>query len=274
MGAASRLLSPGLGESQCVFVGGLVLEMLQCHPQHMAAHLPQLLDAVVAKLVHSSMMPLVNGLLLVLAKIALMDAGQLVRALSAQTVALPDGTQAVALDAVLPIWLERARDMHGRFRTSLCATALVAVLQTRAPRLAQIQVKGRLLDVCGGVRTRSQAGASGGRSHSEVPAGVKVLMVLADQAADLQEAGATGRRSMMGLDAGLYDDDDEDEDGDGDGDDGSEGDGDDEDGEGEGGLQVCVRARTTKCMQAPAPSTSKPTLRDARTHETQPHVRV
>ncbi|KAG1664011.1 hypothetical protein FOA52_010527 [Chlamydomonas sp. UWO 241] len=236
MGAANRLLTPGLEESQCVFVGGLVLEMLQRHPQHMAAHLPQLLDAVMSKLVNSSMMALVNGLLLVLAKIALMDARQLVQALSTTSVTLPDGTQAVALDAVLPMWLERARDMHGRFRTSLCATALVAVLQTRHPRLALIKVKGRPLDVGGGVRTRSQAGAAagaaGGRTHSEVPASVKLLLVLADHVADLQEAGASGRRSMLGLDSGLYDDEDEGEEEDGDDD---EGEGNDEEEEEGGG---------------------------------------
>ena len=52
----------------------------------------------------------------------------------------PGGSQVVALDAVLPMWLERARDMQGRFRTALCMTALGLMLETRHPRLDEIKV--------------------------------------------------------------------------------------------------------------------------------------
>ena len=77
------------------------------------------------------------------------------------------------------------------------------LLETQHPRLAELQVRGRLLDLGGGVRTRSQqraataaaAGGGGGaaagaaagtESHSRVSARVKILTVLAEMLADLQ----------------------------------------------------------------------------------------
>lgn len=48
------------------------------------------------------------------------------------------------------------------------------------------QVRGKRLDVGGGVATRSRAAAQGGEQWSQVPAPLKVLAVLAEMLADIQ----------------------------------------------------------------------------------------
>ena len=69
------------------------------------------------------------------------------------------------------------------------------------------QVRGRQLDSEGGVRTRKQAAAAGGGpSHTTVSADVKIIMVLADQLADLQ-VGAGGSTTVADLQ--LWNDDTE-----------------------------------------------------------------
>ena len=61
---------------------------------------------------------------------------------------LSDGTQTHALGAIISLWLDRARDMQGRFRTALCMTALGRLLETAHPRLSEIQVVDRCDRMC------------------------------------------------------------------------------------------------------------------------------
>ncbi len=50
------------------------------------------------------------------------------------------GQDVRALDAVLPIWLERASDVHGRYHMALVITALGTLLESNSPHLQTIQV--------------------------------------------------------------------------------------------------------------------------------------
>eukprot|EP00955_Chlamydomonas_euryale_P114210 366260-Chlamydomonas_euryale.AAC.17 len=78
--------------------------------------------------------------------------------------------------------------LHAMCRATPSAARALAVLHGGACGHASVfpQVKGRALDSSSGVSTRSRVAATGGAKHSEVSAGIKILMVLADQLADLQ----------------------------------------------------------------------------------------
>lgn len=133
------------------------------------------------------------------------------------------GTRAPALQAVLPMWLDRCRDMQGRYRTALCTAAVVALLDSHHPALDTLQVKSRQIfanaaggaGADGGVRTRSQAAREGAGAGVEVqvrmvPAWVQLAVVLAEVAADLEEAKRS-RGAGLGLDPDLWDDEEDDE---------------------------------------------------------------
>ncbi len=127
-----------------------------------------------------------------------------------------DGREVRALDGVLPVWIERSHDVHGRYHTAVVVTALGALLEAGGPQLQQVQVSrllavqgarldlsfpprrtwegagacvqvcGKRLDIGGGVKTRSQLAAAGGEQYTRVPATVKVVAVLAQVLADAQ----------------------------------------------------------------------------------------
>mmetsp|Transcript_12632 Transcript_12632/g.27297 ORF Transcript_12632/g.27297 Transcript_12632/m.27297 type:complete len:1089 (+) Transcript_12632:75-3341(+) len=200
---ADRLLSPLTAEQDCAFVGTLLYEMLGAFLPALSPFFVQVLDAVVNKLVRSNHSCVVTGLLMVLAKLVHVDVNQLINLLDTRTATKPDGTVVRALEAVIPIWLERAGESSGRFRTALEATALTRLLESKHVKLQELMVKGKALDTRTGVRTRSQVAQQGGEQHTRVPAIVKLVVVLAQM---LVHAKEKEEESQL-FDGGEYDDD-------------------------------------------------------------------
>ncbi|GAX82463.1 hypothetical protein CEUSTIGMA_g9890.t1 [Chlamydomonas eustigma] len=194
--ACERLLSPSMAESQSVFVGHLLLDLFQQLPQALAPSMPQLLDAMVAKVVSSNMMPLVSGLLLVLAKMALMDARQLMEVLAAKSLTLPSGLQINAFDAIIPIWLDRARDMQGRFRNALNAKALSLILHCKHPRLAELKVPAQRKAETDTPLLSAPFHEPCSDTHHLISANVKIVLVLAGLLADLKDSESKGLNGL------------------------------------------------------------------------------
>jgi len=188
--AAQHLLRPGTDEGCGALAGDLVFEMLTSFPAHlMAPYLPELLKQVVSRLVTVNSSPLVCGLLMVLARLAHTDHNALITTLASMTVTLPGGQTGCALDASLAVWLDRCEELQGRYHLTLAVTALGLLLESSHPRLEQVVVKGRRLDVQQGVKTRSQVQAAGGEKYNMVPAPLKILALMGDLLAGVQETG-------------------------------------------------------------------------------------
>ncbi|KAF5839257.1 armadillo-type protein [Dunaliella salina] len=188
--AAQHLLQPGIDEGCGALAGELMFEMLTAFPaQLMAPYLPELLKQVVSRLVTVNLSPLVCGLLLVMARLAHSDHNAFITTLASMSVTLPGGQTACAFDASLAVWLDRCGELQGRYHLTLAVTALGLLLESSHPRLEQVMVKGKRLDVQQGVKTRSQVQAAGGKQHNMVPAPLKILALMGDLLADVQETG-------------------------------------------------------------------------------------
>ena len=124
------------------------------------------------------------------------------------------GARGSALDLVLQIWTERALEFQGAHDIQLSTTALALLLETGHPALADVkvillstpayiilsvarqlrlmqecvalQVKGKQLDLDGGIRTRSRAAKQGER-WQWVPAPAKLFSLLADTLLEAKE---------------------------------------------------------------------------------------
>eukprot|EP00850_Spirogloea_muscicola_P022721 SM000308S11831 [mRNA] locus=s308:17944:27143:- [translate_table: standard] len=154
---AVRLLDPGLDSSASLFAGDLVNQLVMRLPHQLAPHLPALVRAVVGRLATSQMPSLTTSLLLVFSRLVHMSApaiGEFVTLLAAISM---EG-QTSALSFVMSTWTQFQGDIQGAYQIKVSTTALALLLAPGDPRLASVQVQGRLLESpMAGILTRSRA---------------------------------------------------------------------------------------------------------------------
>eukprot|EP00850_Spirogloea_muscicola_P011509 SM000071S21133 [mRNA] locus=s71:549187:558314:- [translate_table: standard] len=154
---AVRLLDPGLDSSASLFAGDFVNQLVMRLPHQLAPHLPALVRAVVGRLATSQMPSLTTSLLLVFSRLVHMSApaiGEFVTLLAAISM---EG-QTSALSFVMSTWTQYQGDIQGAYQIKVSTTALALLLASGDPRLASVQVQGRLLESpMAGILTRSRA---------------------------------------------------------------------------------------------------------------------
>eukprot|EP00850_Spirogloea_muscicola_P006749 SM000032S12133 [mRNA] locus=s32:671386:680543:- [translate_table: standard] len=154
---AVRLLDPGLDCSASLFAGDYVNQLVLRLPHHLAPHLPALVRAVIGRLATSQMPSVTTSLLLVFSRLVHMSApaiGEFVTLLAAVSM---EG-QTSALSFVMSTWTHFQGDIQGAYQIKVSTTALALLLASGDPRLASVQVQGRLLESpMAGILTRSRA---------------------------------------------------------------------------------------------------------------------
>ncbi|GMH34505.1 hypothetical protein BSKO_02339 [Bryopsis sp. KO-2023] len=174
-----RILAPDMDDAPALHIGQVVNCLLQYMPVAFASCLPQLIEMLVTKLNQVNMSPVMISLLLVFCRMVHANARELVDVLSGMSVRQKDGSVASGLQVVMSIWAERSLEISGAFNIRLSVTALAVLLKSGHPKLNDIQVRGKMVSLESGVRTRSKSRADPER-WTIIPLPVKIFLVLVD----------------------------------------------------------------------------------------------
>lgn len=189
--AAARLLNPELDSSSSLFVERFITQLIQKLPAHMAPHLKDLVAALVQRMESCEIMGLRNSLILVFARLVHMsvpDIGQLLNLL----LLTPAKSFPNSLIYVMSEWTKQQGEMQGAYQIKVTTTALALILASRHSELSKIHVQGQLVQsTVSGIVTRSRAKAMPERWTS-VPLPVKLLSLLINVLAEMQDQGAAG----------------------------------------------------------------------------------
>ncbi|KAK3687769.1 armadillo-type protein [Podospora appendiculata] len=223
-----RLLGPLVQDNAASEVGGLAAELVEkAGQERLGPFLPQLLQAVAARLDTAQAAPFIQSLILVFARLSLSGAQDVVNFLSDIQINGQSGLQ-----VVISKWLENSINFAGYDEIRQNVIALSKLYSLNDPRLTQTQVKGDLVVSnanAGRIMTRSRAKQSEfndqfqgyhhvevSNSHSSqdpdtytiIPASLKILKVLVEEL--LSASGVKAASSMAAAAAAGFADEDED----------------------------------------------------------------
>ena len=216
--ACATSLNPNCEEGASLFVAPLLGQMIRRLPSIVGPMIPEICDAVCARLQTSTRPMLISALLCIFARLAHVDANALVSLLaSRELVPNAENEQSkTQLEFVLKKWSEGQSDVHGRFDVKLTTTALGLILATQHPNLinGSIILKGSPIELdlpAGTIRTRSRSKQTGPVQFTQVSAPSKIVSLLADslaEATELEEGEWEEDIDVDDDDVSLDDDDD------------------------------------------------------------------
>ena len=195
--ACATSLQPQCEEGAALFVAPLLGQMIRRLPSIIGPMIPEMCDAVCARLQTATRPMLIASLLCIFARLAHVDANALVSLLASREIQpSPENEQSkTQLEFVLKKWCEGQPDVHGRFDVKLTTTALGLILATQHSTLTNgsIVLKGNPIEVelpPGTIRTRSRAKQTGPEQFTQVSAPSKIISLLADSLAEAKELEA------------------------------------------------------------------------------------
>jgi len=195
--ACATSLQPHCEEGAALFVAPLLGQMIRRLPSIIGPMIPEMCDAVCARLQTATRPMLIASLLCIFARLAHVDANALVSLLASREIQpSPENENSkTQLEFVLKKWCEGQPDVHGRFDVKLTSTALGLILATQHPTLldGSIVLKGKPIEIelpPGTIRTRSRAKQTGPEQFTQVSAPSKIISLLADSLAEAKELEA------------------------------------------------------------------------------------
>ena len=203
-----RLLdSPDVDENAASEVGGLASELVEkAGGEKLGQYLPQLLQAVAARLATAQKAHFIQSLLMVFVDLSLHSAREVVDFL-AQTVV--HGQSGLAV--VLPMWLENSVNFAGFEEIRKNVRALSYIYDLEDPRVNQLGVKGELIEqYTGRIKTRSQARLNPD-TYTSIPANLKILKILTEEISSAAAAFDDTAAVAGGLEVDGSDDDEGDD---------------------------------------------------------------
>ena len=184
-----HLLGPQVDDVSAAEVGELASSVVEkAGPSALGASMHELLHILVARLATAEHLALVQSLVSVFARLALLSAGEILDFLANLT--LPDAGGANALAVVLTKWLENASNFAGFEAVRQSTRALAAVYRAHDPRVAGVECNGDLIpDTSTRIKTRSMAKSAPIR-YTRVPAPLKLVKVLVAELLPYREPAA------------------------------------------------------------------------------------
>lgn len=150
LGVVRRLLDPNVDDDGAMYVGKLILKMIQL-VSATGSVVPQILNASLPRLAKTSSHSLIQSLILVFARLIHLNP-QLTMDFLMST-KIPDGSSALAF--VMKIWLEYQTSFYGSFQTKVTVLALLKLFQMNNAQVNSVKVKGPEI-VSQGRSTRSK----------------------------------------------------------------------------------------------------------------------
>ncbi|EGD95457.1 importin beta-5 subunit [Trichophyton tonsurans CBS 112818] len=188
-----RLLGEAVDDNAASEVGELAAELVEkAGSEKLGPYLPQLLRAVAQRLATAEKAQLIQSLILVFARLSLVNTSEVIDFLAQLDINGQSGLQ-----VVLAKWLENSVTFAGYDEIRQNVIALSKLYQLDDPRIAEIQVKGELIiQDTGRIKTRSQSRKNPDR-YTVISAPLKIIKVLIEEL-----SSASGARDIRGA-AGL-----------------------------------------------------------------------
>lgn len=220
-----RLLSPAVSDHAAAEVGGLATQVVEkAGSDQLGPYLARLLQAVAARLESATQAHLIQSLVAVFARLAVVSPREVVDFLS--DVRPAAAGQESGLQVVVAKWLENSVNFAGYEDIRQNVTALARLYELHDARLMGVMVRGELIvPASDRIMTRSKARQNPDR-WTAIPAPLKMLKVLVEE---LGSPGGDERISSLGARGVIADGAEEDDEDDDFGDDDEEGDADWED---------------------------------------------
>ncbi|ROW01143.1 hypothetical protein VSDG_02656 [Cytospora chrysosperma] len=201
-----RLLGPGIEDNAASEVGGLAAELVEkAGPERLGPYLEKLLQAVANRLATAGAAPIIQSLILVFARLSLMQAGDVVQFLGNLDIGGHNGLQ-----VVMNKWLENSINFAGYDEIRQNVIALSKLYSLNDARLSQTMVKGDLIvqPSDGRIMTRSRAKQNPDQ-YTLIPTTLKILKVLIEEL--LSASGVQGAANAAAQAAAEFADADEDD---------------------------------------------------------------
>ncbi|KAI8368240.1 armadillo-type protein [Radiomyces spectabilis] len=149
----AKLLEPTNSESEALFVGDLIVTLIQKAGNNIASVLPDLLNAVLARLQTTSYQPFIQSLVMVFAHLIIQQQDTVLQFLSNTAINGKSG-----LEILMPTWCDYYDSFSGYYSLKVSAIALSKVFLVNDPRLQNLNVKGELVvNPNAGIVTRSRS---------------------------------------------------------------------------------------------------------------------
>ncbi|KAI8336598.1 armadillo-type protein [Chlamydoabsidia padenii] len=169
----AKLLEPTGTESEALFVGDLIVTMIQKIGNNIAPALPDLLNAVLVRLESTSYQPFIQSLVLVFAQLINSQQDTVLGFLSNTTINGKNG-----LEILMTHWVDNYESFSGYYSLKVSAIALSKIFLISDPRLQGMNVKGEIVvNPNGGIVTRSKSKRNPDQ-YTIMPLPMKIIKLL------------------------------------------------------------------------------------------------
>ncbi|KAI8076801.1 armadillo-type protein [Halteromyces radiatus] len=169
----AKLLEPTGTESEALFVGDLIVTMIQKTGSSIAPVLPDLLNAVLVRLESTSYQPFIQSLVLIFAQLINSQQDSVFEFLSTTTINGKSG-----LDILMTHWVDNYESFSGYYTLKVSAIALSKVFLINDPRLQNMKVKGEIVvNPNAGIVTRSKSKKNPDQ-YTLIPLPMKIIKLL------------------------------------------------------------------------------------------------
>ncbi|KAI7889931.1 armadillo-type protein [Mucor mucedo] len=149
----AKLLEPTGSDSDALFVGDLIVTLIQKVGHGISPVLPDLLTAVLRRLMNTDYQPFIQSLVMVFAHLVISQQETVLQFLCNTQIGGKSG-----LEILMTTWCENYDSFSGYYTMKVSAIALSKIYLSNDPRLANITVKGEIIvNPNAGIVTRSRA---------------------------------------------------------------------------------------------------------------------
>ncbi|KAK0554348.1 hypothetical protein OC845_000795 [Tilletia horrida] len=209
LSVVARVLSPAEAEAGGLAVGDLLIALLRKAGNAVVPALPDLLQALVRRLVDAQTASFSQSLILPFAYLMQEQAAVVLELLESTSVqvTVPTSTGSEqrslsGLEALTTKWVEDCETFQGFWAQRISTLALARLLESRRPILDQVLVKGdQLPDTTNVIRTRSRAKTMP-HKFTQIPISAKLLKIVVNEFARATRGPPGGIAAGLGLGTG------------------------------------------------------------------------
>lgn len=169
----AKLLEPTGSDSDALFVGDLIVTLIQKVGNGISPVLPDLLTAVLGRLMNTDYQPFIQSLVMVFAHLVISQQDTVFQFLCNTQINGKSG-----LEILMTTWCENYDSFSGYYTMKVSAIALSKIYLSSDPRLANITVKGEIIvNPNAGIVTRSRAKRNPDQ-YTAIPLPAKIIKLL------------------------------------------------------------------------------------------------
>ncbi|CAO3648112.1 unnamed protein product [Mucor hiemalis] len=170
----AKLLEPTGSDSDALFVGDLIVTLIQKVGNGISPVLPDLLTAVLGRLMNTDYQPFIQSLVMVFAHLVISQQDTVFQFLCNTQINGKSG-----LEILMTTWCENYDSFSGYYTMKVSAIALSKIYLSSDPRLLNILVKGEIIvNPNAGIVTRSRAKRNPDQ-YTSIPLPAKIIKLLA-----------------------------------------------------------------------------------------------